>query len=83
MKAAEFKKIREELSLTQDELSEVLCLSGRRVISNIEQGLRNPSLLSIVLMRVFASLPDSKAKEMQKIILSFRERELLKKGRKS
>lgn len=83
MKAAEFKKIREELGLTQDELSEVLCLSGRRVISNIEQGLRNPSLLSIVLMRVFASLSISKSKELQHLILSLREDELGRKGRKS
>lgn len=83
MKAAEFKKIREELGLTQDELSEVLCLSGRRVISNIEQGLRNPSLLSIVLMRLFASLSINKSKELQRLILSLRENELGRKGRKS
>lgn len=43
MKGAEFKAIREQLDLTQSELAEVLCLSGKTAVSNIETGFRNPS----------------------------------------
>lgn len=83
MRGSEFKDIRDELGLTQDELAEVLCLSGKVAISNIETGFRNPSLLTIVLMRVLSGLTKNRSKEFQKIILSFREKELSRKGRKS
>ena len=82
MNGLEFKKIRENLGLNQEELSEVLCLSGKKVISNIERDVRNPSLLTIVLMHLLSSLPQGKSKEFQKLILSFREKELRTKRRR-
>ncbi len=83
MKGLEFKTIREELGLTQDELSEILCLSGKKVVSNIEREVRNPSLLTVVLMRLLAGLSQKKSKELQSLLISFYYKEIEPKGRKS
>ena len=72
MKGTEFKKIREDLGLTQEDLAEVLCLSGKTAVSNIETGFRNPNLLAVVLMRVLSSLPTKKSKELQELLISSR-----------
>ena len=72
MKGTEFKIMREELGLTQEALAEVLCLSGKKAVSNIETGFRNPSLLVLVLMRVLSSLPQKKSKELQELLISCR-----------
>ncbi len=73
MKGTEFKTIREELGLTQEQLSEVLCLAGKKVISNIERGSRNPSLLTEVLMRLLSRLSEKKSKELQRALVSLRQ----------
>ncbi len=65
MRGLEFKTIREQLGLTQDELSEILCLSGKKVVSNIEREVRNPSKLSAVLLRYLDKLPKVKSNELQ------------------
>lgn len=83
MKGLEFKTIREELGLTQEELSEILCLSGKKVVSNIEREVRNPSLLTVVLMRLLASLSQKKSKELQNLLISFYHKEVDLEGRKS
>lgn len=83
MRGLEFKTIREQLGLTQDELSEILCLSGKKVVSNIEREVRNPSLLTIVLMRLLAGLPQKKSKELQNLLISIYHKEIDPKGRKS
>ena len=82
MKGSEFKKIREDLGLTQEALAEVLCLSGKKAVSNIETEFRKTSLLISVLMRVFSSLPQKKSKELQELLLSHRlDRSILKRSR--
>ena len=73
MKGSEFKAIREKLGLTQDELAEVLCLSGKQVISNIETEFRNASKLSEVLMRIFIHLPEKHSLELRRLLKSFSE----------
>lgn len=83
MKGTEFKKIREQLDLTQEELAEVLCLSSKTAISNIETGFRNPSLLTTVLMRLLSDLPLKRSKELQNLLSSFHRKETDHKGRKS
>ena len=83
MKGTEFKTIREQLCLTQDELAEVLCLSSKTAISNIETGFRNPSLLTAVLMRLLSDLPLKRSKELQNLLSSFHRKEIGHKGRKS
>ncbi len=82
MKGLEFKALREQLDLTQEELAEVLCLSGKKTISNIETEFRNASLLLVVLMRLFTELPQKKSKELQNLLLSKRLEEENSKGRK-
>ena len=82
MKGTEFKTIREKLELTQDELAEVLCLSGKTAISNIETGFRNSSLLTTVLMRLLSDLPRKRSKELQSLLSSFHRKETDHKGRK-
>lgn len=83
MRGLEFKTIREQLGLTQDELSEILCLSGKKVVSNIEREVRNPSLLTIVIMRLLAGLSQKKSKELQNLLISIYHKEIDPKGRKS
>ena len=83
MKGSEFKTIREQLHLTQDELAEVLCLSSKTAISNIETGFRNPSLLTTVLMRLLSDLPVKRSKELQNLLSSFHRKETDRKGWKS
>lgn len=83
MKGLEFKTIREELGLTQDELSQILCLSGKKVVSNIEREVRNPSLLTVVLMRLLVGVSQKKSKELQNLLISFHRKETDHKGRKS
>jgi transcriptional regulator with XRE-family HTH domain len=61
----QFKDARESLGLSQDELAEVLGLSGKQAVSNIETGLRNPSTLVAAVLVLLAELPDKKSKELQ------------------
>ena len=70
MTGSEFKAIREELGLSQELLAEVLCLSGKQAVSNIETEFRNPSKLLTVLMRVFIELPDKRSKELREHLAS-------------
>lgn len=73
MKGAEFKAIRECLGLTQDEMAEVLCLSGKRVVSNIECDVRKPSKLTAVIMMYLDRLPRLRSKEFQKHLKALNE----------
>ncbi len=76
MRGLEFKTIREQLGLTQDELSEILCLSGKKVVSNIEREVRNPSLLAVVILRMLAGLSKKKSNELQKVLISIYRKEI-------
>lgn len=83
MKGAEFKKIREQLDLTQDELADVLCLSGKTAVSNIETGFRNPSKLAAVVLWYLDKLPKAKSRELQLQFKNLGERFDFEKKRKS
>lgn len=73
MTGKEFKFLREQLQLSQEELAVLLCLSGKQAVSNIETGFRNPSRLSSVLLRVLTSLSTAKFKELQSLLLKYSE----------
>lgn len=64
MDGEEIKRIREDLKLNRDDLSQLLCLSGYRTMMNIETGFRRPSKLTIRLLRYLDSLSKSKAKAL-------------------
>ena len=81
MTGKEFKFLREQLQLSQEELAVLLCLSGKQAVSNIETGFRNPSRLSSVLLRVLTSLSTAKFKELQSLILKYSEDGLKKPSR--
>lgn len=83
MKGAEFKAIREQLGLTQDELAEVLCLSGKTAVSNIETGFRNPSKLAAVVLLHLDILSKTKSRELQIQLKKLAERYETEKMRKS
>ena len=70
MSPEKFKAVREKLGLTQQELSDVLGLSGQRPISHFETGFRTPSLLTQALMSILDGLSDRKAADMLEL---FRE----------
>lgn len=81
MTGKEFKFLREQLQLSQEELAVLLCLSGKQAVSNIETGFRNPSRLSSVLLRVLTSLSAAKFKELQSLLLKYSEDGLKKPSR--
>lgn len=64
MDGEEIKRIREDLKLNRDDLSQLLCLSGYRTMMNIETDFRRPSKLAIRLLRYLDSLPKQKAKAL-------------------
>lgn len=70
MKGSDFKKVREELGLSQDQLACLLGLSGKQAVSNIETGLRNPSPLVATILLVLLELPEKRSKELQSLLLS-------------
>jgi len=85
MTPAQFKEIREKhLGISQEELSVVLGLSGFKVISNIETGVRNPSQLIIAIMSLLASMSKQKALELAAVIRShsIKEKWILVRGGK-
>lgn len=69
MNGNQFKAIREQLDLSQEELALVLGLSGKQAVSNIETGFRNASRLSMALMRIFVDLPERRSKELREMLL--------------
>lgn len=66
MKGQEFKNIRTRLGLTQEELADVLGLSGKKAVGNIETDFRQPSVLIIVVMLFLDSLENNKARTMMR-----------------
>jgi transcriptional regulator with XRE-family HTH domain len=68
MKGSQFKKVRERLGLSQEELAEVLCLSSKQAVSNIETGFRNAGGLAATLMRVLEGLSERQAKELCQLL---------------
>ena len=69
MKAAEFRRIRVKFEMNQDEFSDLLGLSGKKVVSSIETGARNPSKLTAIILGVLDSLPKRKAGELIELML--------------
>lgn len=70
MSPARFKEIRENMGLTQTELSEIFGLSGRLPITHYETGFRQPSKLIAALMELFDQLPKKKSAELRDLILN-------------
>ncbi len=63
MKIQELKRIRESLGFEREDFAKILCLSSYRAYTNIENGFRKPSKLTIRLLRYLDSLPRKRAKE--------------------
>jgi DNA-binding XRE family transcriptional regulator len=70
MTSAQFKEIREQLGLSQSQLADVLGLSGRQAVCNIETGIRNPGKLMGAVMEAFVILPERRSKELRVLLLS-------------
>ena len=69
MKGHEFKKLRNKLGLTQDELAQILGLASKQVVSNIESELRNPSKLVAVILKYLNTLSEKEAEVFKKRIM--------------
>ena len=79
----EFRAIREELGLTQDQMAEVLCLYGKQAVCNIESGRRNPGDLMSALMQVFIELPERKSKELRDLLISISKKQSRSSSRRT
>jgi transcriptional regulator with XRE-family HTH domain len=64
VKSNELKRIRLKLGLTQEQLAELLGMSSKNTICNIEIGNRNPGDLVGIILGVLDDLPEKKAKEL-------------------
>lgn len=64
MKAEEFHRIRDKLGLDRNEFAEVFGLAGYMSVANIENGIRNPSKLTIILLRTLDAIPLQRAKDL-------------------
>ncbi|MCM2353726.1 MAG: helix-turn-helix domain-containing protein [Pseudobdellovibrio sp.] len=80
MKGQEFKNIRTRLGLTQEELANVLGLSGKKAVGNIETEFRQPSVLIIVVMRFLDGLEITKARTIMRRFSELAEAARRKKG---
>jgi DNA-binding XRE family transcriptional regulator len=76
---SKFKAIRENLGLNQDELAQVLGLSGKTAVSNIETGVRNPNKLAMAVMEILNESSPRRAKELIELLKTNVAR--LEKGR--
>ncbi len=63
MKTEELKRIREKLGYEREEFAKVLCLSSYRAYTNIENGFRKPSKLTIRLLRYLDDQSKNKARD--------------------
>lgn len=70
MKGDEFKRIRLKLEMNQEQFAELLGMSGKQAISNIETGLRNPGSLVAIILGVLDDLPKRKAEELIELMLN-------------
>lgn len=64
MKAEEFHRIRDKLGLDRNEFAEVFGLAGYMSVANIENGIRNPSKLTIILLRTLDAIPLQRSKDL-------------------
>jgi DNA-binding XRE family transcriptional regulator len=71
MTSEEFRRVRLKLEMTQDQFAELLGMSGKQAISNIETGLRNPGSLTGLILGVLDSLSKRKAEEL--VVLMVRQ----------
>ncbi len=68
MKAEEFQRIREKLELDREQFAEVFGLAGYKSVSNIENGIRNPSKLTIILLRTLDAIPLKRAHDIIELL---------------
>jgi DNA-binding transcriptional regulator YiaG len=83
MKPAEFKRIRENLGLTQKDLSVIFGLSGYIPINHYESGFRNPSILIMALMRIFDEWPEKDSLNLREELKAFVLKEKKRKKKES
>lgn len=69
MKGSEFKRLRNKLGLTQDELAQILGLSSKHVISNIEIETRKPGKLVAVILKYLSTLSEKEAENFKNKIM--------------
>jgi DNA-binding XRE family transcriptional regulator len=69
VKSNELKRIRLKLGMTQDQLAELLGMSSKNTICNMEVGTRNPGALVGIMLGVLDDLPEKKAKELIELML--------------
>ena len=74
MNVSEFRRIRLKLEMSQEEFADLLGMSGKHAISNIEIGNRNPGKLTAIVLGVLDTLPRRKAGELIELMLAQRKK---------
>lgn len=69
MNGSEIKRIRTKLGMTQDQFADLLGMSSKQTICNIETDLRNAGSLVVIILGVLDDLPEKKAKELIELML--------------
>ena len=64
MSPKQFKAVRTRLRLTQDELAQIIGVSGKGPISHFETGFRTPSLLTQAVLGVLDGLTEVDAADL-------------------
>lgn len=82
MTGKQFKAAREKLELSQDQLAQILGLSGKQAVSNIETGLRNAGKLAASVLQLLVELPEKRSKEIQELLVSLNSRSSKSEGRR-
>ncbi len=71
---AGFRRIRLKLEMSQEQFAELLGMSSKHAISNIEIGNRNPGRLTAIILGVLDDLSQKKAKELIEFMLKQRKK---------
>jgi DNA-binding XRE family transcriptional regulator len=74
MTSEEFKSVRLKLDMNQSQFAELLGMSGKQAISNIETGLRKPGSLTAIMLGALDSLSKRKAGELVELMLKIGEK---------
>lgn len=71
MNPKRFKEIRQQLGLTQEEMSQLLGVADKTVINRYEAGSRSPSKLAEAILEMLSEMTGKEAQVFMERLLSY------------